>query len=204
MVLDMSKRELTPLEYVILGLISLKPQSGYGIVSTFEDGSYSWSASPGSVYPVLKRLEQQGFISGELEMEYETRPRKVYDLADDGMKVLDEWLREIPKMRPFYQEREISLLKFQFMERRLRQEEIITWIDGYIDAVRYASAVSQAYIDPIKKAMKEDPLTYSRHAHLLMEAYIMEINSLRTWLELARNRILLAGDASMMPPEPNE
>lgn len=196
----MSKRELTPLEYVILGLISLKPQSGYDIVSTFEDGSYSWSASPGSVYPVLKRLEQQGFIGGELEMEHETRPRKVYTLTDDGARILDDWLREIPGMRPFYQEREMSLLRFQFMERRLSQEDIITWIDGYLDAVRYASAVSQVYIDPIKKAMKEDPLTYSRHAHLLMEAYIMEINTLRTWLELARNRILLSGDTSMMNP----
>lgn len=187
----MLRRELTTLEYVVLGLVSLKPMSGYDIVGTFEDGSYSWSASPGSVYPVLKRLEQQGFISGELEIEYETRPRKVYALLEEGAKALDEWLRDVPKMRPFYQEREIALLRFQFMERRLSREEVLTWIDAYLDAVRYASAVAQVYINPIKKAMKDDPMTFSLHSQLLMEAYIMEINTLRTWLELARNRVLL-------------
>jgi DNA-binding PadR family transcriptional regulator len=187
----MPKRELTTLEYFVLGLVGLAPQSGYDIVSTFESDSYSWSASPGSVYPMLKRLEAAGMITGELEMEYETRPRKVYTLTNEGAAALDEWLREIPKMRPFYQEREIALLRFQFMERRLPTVEIVTWLNGYLDAVRYATSVSEAYIEPIKKMMVDEPDTYSLHSQLLMEAYIMEINTLRTWLELARNRLTM-------------
>ncbi len=187
----MSKRELTTLEYVVLGLVSLAPQSGYSIVSFFEDGSYSWSASPGSIYPILKRLETNGFIAGELEMEYETRPRKMYALTEDGTIALDEWLREIPKMRPFYQEREVALLRFQFMERRLPRAETLKWLDGYLDAVRYASSVQQVYTEPIKKAMADDPAVNSIHTHLLMENYIMEINTLRTWLELARTRLIM-------------
>jgi DNA-binding PadR family transcriptional regulator len=54
----MIDRELTTLEYIVLGLISLQPQSGYDVVSYFESGAYSWSASPGSIYPMLKRLEK--------------------------------------------------------------------------------------------------------------------------------------------------
>lgn len=187
----MSKRELTTLEYVVLGLVSLAPQSGYSIVSFFEDGSYSWSASPGSIYPILKRLESNGMLDSELEMEYETRPRKVYALTEEGAAALDEWLREIPKMRPFYQEREIALLRFQFMERRLPSQDILKWLEGYLDAVRYASSVQQVYTEPIKKAMADDPKTNSVHVHLLMENYIMEINTLRTWLELAHTRLVM-------------
>ncbi|MEJ2364796.1 MAG: PAS domain S-box protein, partial [Deltaproteobacteria bacterium] len=41
-----------------MGLISMEPQSGYSIISTFESGRYRWSGSPGSVYPILKRLEK--------------------------------------------------------------------------------------------------------------------------------------------------
>lgn len=185
----MTKRDLTTLEYVVMGMMSLKPQSGYDIVSAFEDGSYSWSASPGSIYPMLKRLENQGMIGGELDMGLETRPRKLYSLTSEGEAALDEWLRETPRMRPFYQEREIALLRFQFIENRLSPPEILRWIDNYLDAVRYATAVSQAYIEPINKAMSEGESAFSLHSQLLMDFYVMEINSLRTWLEMTRARL---------------
>jgi DNA-binding PadR family transcriptional regulator len=186
----MAKRDLSNLEYIVLGLCSLAPQSGYDISTGFEDGSISWSASPGSVYPMLKRLEGQGLIVGDLEMEYETRPKKVYSLTEEGGKALDEWLNTIPKMRPFYEQREIAQLRFQFMEKRLSKEQIITWINGYIDAVHYASQVSEVYTKPIQKIMEENSETYSLHTQLLMEAYIMEINTVRTWLELVKQRIM--------------
>ncbi len=48
------KRELTTLEYMILGLISIEPQSDYSIIGVFESNLYRWSASPGSIYPILK------------------------------------------------------------------------------------------------------------------------------------------------------
>src|SRR5262245_34359669 len=99
--MDTNKRGLTALEYVVLGLVGMEPQSGYSIVNYFEEGMYSWSASPGSIYPMLKRLEQQGIIDGELIMEHETRPRKIYRLSALGESLLDDWLREVPKMRPF-------------------------------------------------------------------------------------------------------
>ncbi len=187
-----TNRELTTLEYIVLGLVSLQPQSGYSIGSFFESSTYSWSASPGSIYPMLKRLDKQGVISGTLEMTHETRPRKMYTLTDKGGLLLDEWLREVPKMRPFYEQREVAQLRFQFMERRLPVNDVLRWINDYLDAVQYASSVVHVYHEPIQQIMEEDESTYSLHSQLLMEGYIMEINTLRTWLELARTRLLLA------------
>lgn len=187
----MAKRDLSILEYIVLGLCSLSPQSGYDITTAFEDGSISWSASPGSVYPMLKRLEGQALIVGDLEMEYETRPKKVYRLTEDGGKALDEWLKTIPNMRPFYEQREVAQLRFQFMEKRLAHEEILRWVNGYLDAVHYASHVDEIYTKPIQKIMEENASTYSLHSQLLMEAYIMEINTVRTWLELVKSRLMM-------------
>jgi DNA-binding PadR family transcriptional regulator len=187
----MAKRDLSILEYIVLGLCGLIPQSGYDITTAFEDGSISWSASPGSVYPMLKRLEGQGLIVGNLEMEYETRPKKVYTLTDEGGKALDEWLNTIPSMRPFYEQREVAQLRFQFMEKRLPREQVLTWVNGYIDAVRYASQVNEAYTKPIQKILEENTSSYSLHSQLLMEAYLMEINTVRTWLELVKNRLTI-------------
>jgi len=187
----MSSRDLSTLEYIVLGACSLEPQSGYSITTSFEDGSYSWSASPGSVYPMLKRLEKQGLISGELEMEYETRPKKVYSLTEKGGQMLDEWLMATPDMRPFWEQREIAQLRFQFMEKRLSTKQILSWVKNYLDAVNYASQVEEVYTKPIQRVMEEDAATYSLHSQLLMEGYIMEINTLRTWLELVRTRLQL-------------
>lgn len=187
----MADRDLTTLEYIVLGLVSLQPQSGYSIVSFFEDGSYSWSASPGSIYPMLKRLAKQGVIEGELEMTYETRPRKVYTLTEQGGALLDEWLREVPRMRPFYEQREIALLRFQFMENRLKPDEILTWLQAYQDAVTYSDYGSKLYQQGIMKAL-DDGEQVTPHTQLLMEGHLMEMNALRTWLELAMTRLQVA------------
>ena len=56
-------KNLTTLEYVVLGMIGVEPQSGYSLITTFESGIFRWSASPGSIYPTLKRLEQAGFVA---------------------------------------------------------------------------------------------------------------------------------------------
>src|SRR5258707_15175652 len=86
-------RELTTLEYVILGFPAFDPQSGYAMMNNLETCVYRASASTGSVYPALKRLEKLGLISSLIEAVYETRPRKVYKLLTSCQAVLDECLQ---------------------------------------------------------------------------------------------------------------
>ena len=181
-------RDLTTLEYIVLGLISMEPQSGYSIVSYFDANASSWSASPGSIYPMLKRLEKAGVIAGELEMTHETRPRKIYTLSADGESLLDEWLREVPNLRPFYEQRETAMWRFQFMEKRLSRQEVLDWISSYRDNIRYGDAMNDLYRESIIAALNESGLG-SLHQQLAMEAYIMELNAIRTWLEMAHNRL---------------
>lgn len=186
-----NQRELTLLEYVVLGLISVQPQSGYSILNFFspDEGIYTWNASPGSIYPILKRLEQQDIIHGELEMEHETRPRKVYTLSTTGDEMLNEWLRVVPQILPLYEQREIAMWRFQFMEGRLEKHEIIKWLDEYIDTIRIYDAGRKFAVEGTLAVMAEIGQS-SLHRQLIMEAGLMEINTLRTWVELARARIV--------------
>ncbi len=194
-------RELTMLEYIVLGLISMEPQSGYSIVSCFDEDSYnSWSASPGSVYPMLKRLEKQGVILGELDVEHETRPRKMYTLTETGEASLDVWLGEVPKMRPFYEQRELAMMRFQFMEKRLSREQVLAWLGAYLDAIQYATSGSSIYQEGISKAMKEHG-TVSIHSQLVMEGYMLELNALRTWLEMAIARLSMTATQDVLRME---
>jgi DNA-binding PadR family transcriptional regulator len=180
-----ASRTLTTLEYVVLGLIGTEPQSGYSLITFFESGVYRWSASPGSIYPMLKRLEQQGIIAGRLEMEYETRPRKMYTLTPLGESLLDDWLRAPLANTEIGQERDIVLLKFLFSEKRLTRDEVLAWLDGYEKATETYIAMSNMQRDPNAKE-------WSVHQQLVIEASFMELEMQRTWIRQARQR--LTGD----------
>jgi PadR family transcriptional regulator AphA len=181
---DRLDRDLTTLEYVVLGLISTGPQSGYSIINTFESSVYRrWSASPGSIYPMLKRLEKADIIAGELEMVHETRPRKMYTLTPLGEELVDEWLiAPLSGYVDLVEERDITLLKFLFAENRLTREEILAWLDHFEDALTVYEKMYRIQRDPASEA-------WSTHQQLIIEATIMEMNMQRTWIQLARRRL---------------
>jgi DNA-binding PadR family transcriptional regulator len=64
----------------ILSVLADEPMHGYQIMQRLEEQSGGmWRPSPGSVYPTLQLLEDQGFIKGE-EME----GRRVFSLTETG------------------------------------------------------------------------------------------------------------------------
>jgi DNA-binding PadR family transcriptional regulator len=84
----------TELEYVILGLVSMNDFSGYDIKKIF-DKSYiiRWSASPGSIYPALKRLEKRGLLKSKRILDGKI-PKEVYSITEEGKIKIKEWLKE--------------------------------------------------------------------------------------------------------------
>jgi DNA-binding PadR family transcriptional regulator len=179
---SLPERSLTVLEYIVLGLIGEMPQSGYSIISMLEEGTHRWSASPGSIYPILKRLEKQGCIIGELEMIYETRPRKMYTLTPLGEQLLDEWLRSPLPWSEVLDERDIVLLKFLFVEKRLSRAEVLAWLDNY-------EQLTLSFDGP-KRVFYESLISESSlHQQLIHEMTMMELNMQLTWIRMARRRL---------------
>ncbi len=177
-----SGKNLTTLEYVVLGMIGVEPQSGYSLITTFESGIFRWSSSPGSIYPTLKRLEQAGIIAGRLEMTNETRPRKMYTLTAQGESLLDEWLRASLTKNEVGEMRDIVLLKFLFAEKRLTREEILAWLDDYAKG-------TDEYKSLLAKFRESAPSDLSAHQVLLRDEAIMELEMQRAWIERARRML---------------
>lgn len=185
---DDDGRELTVLEYVVLGLISTGPQSGYSIITTFDREVYRrWSASPGAIYPMLKRLEKRGVIVGELEGAHRTRPRRMYSLTPHGGQLLDEWLRARPSKTDVTEERDITLLKFLFAEKRLPRKEVLAWLAALEAALHDYELMFYTQRNP-------ESSDWSPHQQLVVEAMIMEINLQRAWAIMARSRLQGAGE----------
>ncbi len=57
--------ELSATAYVILGMVSREPRSGYEIKALVDDTTrFFWAASYGQIYPELKRLSEAGLVEG--------------------------------------------------------------------------------------------------------------------------------------------
>jgi len=187
---DATERRLTTLEYVILGFLALKPQSGYTILNYLETGVYRASASTGSVYPVLKRLENAGLIASTVEAVYETRPRKVYTLLPAGELTLDNWLRQPPAMAEVIEEFDIALHKFLIAGYRLSRAEVLAWLDDYEAVTRAALAMRTAIA-----SVTDHELSLSPHADLINHALKLETETRLTWIQLAQGRLRAVPDA---------
>ncbi len=180
---DDNQRDLTDLEYVVLGFISIKPQSGYSIKLHFEvTPSIRWSASPGSIYPMLKRLESSGYVEGSLDAVHETRPRKMYVLTEKGEQTLDSWIREPPTNTDVAENRDVMMLKFLFAENWLEHEEVLAWLNEYEEA-------TARYVQMFELQRSPTLAEWSHHQFLIVEMALMELNMQRSWIQLAKHRL---------------
>jgi DNA-binding PadR family transcriptional regulator len=67
----------------ILALLAEEPMNGYGIITAIAERSDgSWQPGPGSVYPALRSLDEEGLITPD-QSDDDPR-RKVFALTDDG------------------------------------------------------------------------------------------------------------------------
>lgn len=176
------ERDLTTLEYYVLGVISVEPQSGYSIINYFESELWGSPTSPGSIYPILKRLEKQDIISGELEIVQEARSRKMYTLTALGETILDDWLRSPVTKEEAAEQRPTMMMKFLFMEKRLSREAVLRWLDSYQEATDY-------YIKLLTLHRNPQLQEWSLHQSVLIEGNLMELQMQLDWVKLARERL---------------
>ena len=67
----------------VLSLLAERPMHGYQIISEIEERSGgTWKPSPGSVYPTLQLLADEGLLLAE-----ESNGRKTYSLTEEGRAV---------------------------------------------------------------------------------------------------------------------
>jgi len=82
-------------KYALLGMLTIAPMSGYDIkkVTEFSIGNF-WNENYGHIYPMLKKMAEEGLAEKRVE-EGEGRPsRHVYEITDKGREELREWLMQ--------------------------------------------------------------------------------------------------------------
>lgn len=166
------------IEHSILAVISFRPSSGYDIKSEFEHkaaGLY-WGLSYGSLYPKLKKLEEEGYIT-TLEEDKDGRKKKLYDLTGKGWSELENWLAQTPappvikdelfmKMAAWHKEMHLETLCVHLRARQSESKELLSYIKNwkqnktsYINsvgmlAIRYAELKLEAELQWITESLE--------------------------------------------------
>ena len=80
---------------IVLACLQLLREAGYGYGLLESLGRHGFATDANTLYPLLRRLEKQGYLTSEWNTE-EARPRKFYRTSDAGIRLADtltaEWL----------------------------------------------------------------------------------------------------------------
>lgn len=92
------------LTLLILKTLDAGPRHGYAIAQHIQQTSNALlRVEEGSLYPALRRLEQEGWVKSTWSVTESQRKARVYSLTADGQKQLDEeeakWQRLLQGVR---------------------------------------------------------------------------------------------------------
>jgi len=117
------------LKYALLGLLSESPKYGYEIKRQFEGALGNvWSVSYGQLYPTLRRLSEQGWVTKRTEPGKKAAEKNIYSITDKGRRKLDEWL--LNPVRSSYRVKDEFTLRFLFF-RKIAPGQVLDYLRGY-------------------------------------------------------------------------
>jgi DNA-binding PadR family transcriptional regulator len=83
------------LRYALLGFLNLGPMTGYDLKKQLDRSTQNfWYAGLNQIYPTLKKLEDEGWITSAVEAQQARPDRVVYRMSETGREELLEWVAE--------------------------------------------------------------------------------------------------------------
>jgi DNA-binding PadR family transcriptional regulator len=118
---------------MLLGFLMSGSMTGYELNKRFSlSFSFFSGLSYGSIYPALRKMEQEGWLTLEVEIQDGSPNRKVYSITDEGRKVFLENLR-----MPFSLERpKNAFLARLFFFSYLPPEERLDTANRYLETAQ--------------------------------------------------------------------
>jgi PadR family transcriptional regulator PadR len=86
------------LDMFILRLIEAEPTWGYDIIKETES-TYKVKLRHGALYPMLNKLEAQGFVKSRKELQ-KGRMRRIYGITEKGRQILHAYYDSLREQLP--------------------------------------------------------------------------------------------------------
>jgi DNA-binding PadR family transcriptional regulator len=173
--------------HALLALLSEGPKYGLQLRQEFEAGTGEvWPLNVGQVYTTLQRLERDGLV--EAEDDVEEGPQKGFRLTTEGEAELAHWLRTPPDLSsPPRDELVIKVM----VALRMPGTDVHEVIQVHR---RYLVELMQQWTH-----LKEDEAQFDLGFALVVDAELFRLDALVRWLDSADGRIKRAASE---PPRP--
>jgi PadR family transcriptional regulator AphA len=120
---------------VLLGLLAIESMSGYDLgVSIRASVGHIWNESYGQIYPNLKKLAAEGFVTSKTERQKGKPDRRIYSITEKGLERLSKWLVVPPQpeiarnellLKLFFGAQASSDLMVRHVERMVEREQAV-------------------------------------------------------------------------------
>lgn len=98
--------------FVILGILTIEPMSGYDIKKMIDESvRHFWAESNGQLYPTLNKLVQSDCVTVTQE-QTGRKIRHIYEITEKGRRLLQEWLAEKSENKSVHRDEELLKLFF--------------------------------------------------------------------------------------------
>ena len=153
----MSNPELTPVSYLVLGLIACGATTSYELKQRVANSvGFMWSFPHSALYAEPARLVDLGLLAEERELL--SRRRRLYTITPAGRDELERWLRE-PTFEP-PQLRDLGLLKL-FFAGLVERPDVQALAGAQAEAHRTRLAVYESIWAAKEEQLAEDPFALS-------------------------------------------
>lgn len=165
-----SRTAVTPVGYVLLCEIGRLPRGGHALRLLFESSPLSvFSSSPGSIYPALKRLQEQNLVAA-----IGTGRGGRYELTSSGREVLLCWLAQPVTPVDVSERLEMCLLRFAFLEGQ-SAKRVHGFLTSLVDAATLHAATLEAFLQ------SEQGRALPFHGRLAVEHGVRSIEATINW-----------------------
>lgn len=170
------------MDFVILGLLSHEPLTGYEIKKRIDSTlHFFWSGSFGSIYPTLNQLEKDGKVTKE-NVSTNGREKISYSITEDGVDSLKRWLEKPTEKDELRYE---TLLKL-FFGNATGLDEAKAHIERFEEKCKGELAVLDMFAKNLQQALDDDT---HKHYFLTVRFGIKTYESYLEWCSEAKEQI---------------
>ena len=153
-------------QYPILGFLSKQDMSGYDLIKLSRRiGKYFWSDGNAQIYNTLKKLEEQGLVSSQIDKNSGARNRRVYSISKKGLDFYRAWLERRADCVVYRDELLLKMSNAQFLSKKQLLQHLQ---DEYLCIEVQLSELStiQAHISNDHAGRKDQPYLLAVYGYI--------------------------------------
>ena len=138
------------LEHALLVSLSERPAAGLELARRFDRSiGFFWSATHQQIYKVLRRMEDDGWVTAEVIGQSGRPEKREYSVTDVGRKVLADWVATTTPRPGFRSEIAVKMRGASYSDRTALLADIAEQVtDHRTRLAHYEGLAARDYPDP--------------------------------------------------------